>query len=79
MSITTGELENLTNARADFELCLSLRDYRKCHAIVDNLGELGYETEALFLFQELNRAKGNDWKHEADIDEAMLRANDDAE
>lgn len=55
MSYTNQDIEFITNARADFETFLSQDKISDCRAIIENLGELGYETEVVFLVQALNR------------------------
>lgn len=57
MSLTTGELENLTNAFADFEEFLAEEKYEDARALVDNLRELGYKNEAMTLGRRLLSVK----------------------
>lgn len=59
MSITLGELENLTNARADFEEFISQRKWDDANALLDNLWDLGYKQEAIILQKALIAAKMN--------------------
>lgn len=54
MSRTNGELRTIEDAQADFDTALSEERYDDCRAIIDNLGELGYETESMILFRALN-------------------------
>jgi hypothetical protein len=56
MSKTIRELEDISNMRADFESFISQEKFDDAHAIIDNMGDLGFETEALFLRQAFNRA-----------------------
>lgn len=56
MSKTNQELETIENMRADFDDAISQDKFSDARAIVDNLGDLGYEYEALALHQVLNRA-----------------------
>lgn len=58
MSKTPEQIRFLEDSQADFETFLSQRKFSDCLAIIDNLGELGYETEALFLHQAYNRVWG---------------------
>lgn len=57
MSLTNGELENLTNAFADFEDFLSEEKYEDARALVDNLRDLGYKNEAMTLGRRLLSVK----------------------
>lgn len=57
MSKTKEQISFLEDVRADFETFISQRKWDDARAVIDNLGDLGYATEALFLHQSLNRAK----------------------
>ena len=66
MSYTNEQLAYIEDARADFDYMINREDFSSAQALIDSLGEQGYETEALFLFQALNRAKNNSPKTEPD-------------
>lgn len=57
MSLTNGEVENLTNAFADFETFLAEEKYEDARALVDNLRDLGYKNEAMTLGRRLLSVK----------------------
>lgn len=48
----------LEDAAIDFDGFLEKGDWKNCGAIIDNLGDMGFTNEALYLFQKMNRAKG---------------------
>jgi hypothetical protein len=56
MSYTSEELRAIEDMRADFEGFISQEKFDDAHAVIDNMGDLGFETEALFLRQAFNRA-----------------------
>ena len=57
MSLTNGELENLTNAFVGFEEFLAEEKYEDARALVDNLRDLGYKNEAMTLGRRLLSVK----------------------
>ncbi len=59
MSKTNEELATLENAYADFSDCIERKDWKGAHAIVDNLGDLGYENEAMTLHRLVNRKQAS--------------------
>jgi hypothetical protein len=72
MSRTNQELETISNFQADFDEFLSQEKYDDCRALIDTMGELGYETESMILFRALNAhfAKEDttptEWRERAD-------------
>lgn len=72
-----GELENLQNAREDFEVFLRENKFADCQVIIDNLGDSGYPTEAMFLHRALLRKMTGGSSEDGDVKETMLRANDE--
>lgn len=57
MSYTNKELDVIVNAQADFDLFLSEKKWTDAEFVMDNLGELGYEHEALLMHHAYNRVR----------------------
>ncbi len=72
MSYTPNQIEIIEAAQADFDTALSLEKYDDCRAIIDSLGEQGFENESIFLHRALNRhfltedETPTEWKERAD-------------
>lgn len=56
MSRTNEELRAIEDMQADFDTAISEREWKDAQAIIDNLGDTGFENEALSLHHRLNRA-----------------------
>lgn len=54
MSHTIEQLATIEASQADFESFYKLGNIEGCRAVIQNLGDLGYETEAMFLHRALN-------------------------
>lgn len=64
MSRTNEQLRAIEDFQADFDEMLSQRNYNDAEVLIDNMGDLGYETEAAILHRALNYHM----KHEDEID-----------
>lgn len=67
MSYTNHELDTILNISADFDLALSEKKWSECEAMIEQMGDLGYENEARILHQTLNRAKAHDANEKEDL------------
>lgn len=66
MSYTREQLETIENLHADFDEFLSQRKFTDARAVIDNLGDMGFEHEAFLLHQAYNRAY-QDYEEELDM------------
>lgn len=57
MSYDRNQLGIIEDAEADFDLALSQDKFTDCRAIIDNLGDMGFSSEAFVLHTRLNRAQ----------------------
>lgn len=53
--------------KEDFEGFLLRKDWKNAEALIDNLGDTGFESDALALHQQLNRAKAHEANEAEDI------------
>ncbi len=57
MSLTNNQEQMLEGLREDFEFMLKQEKWDACASIIQMVGDLGQENEALSMHQRLNRAK----------------------
>lgn len=57
MSYTREQLDTILDIQADFDLAVSQQNWPEAAAMIEQMGELGFETEALYLHKRLNSAK----------------------
>lgn len=57
MSYTKDQLETIENIHADFDGFISQSKWEDAFACIENMGDLGYETEATFMLQTYNRKR----------------------
>ncbi len=56
MSYTKNQLEIVENAHADFDEALAQGKWADARAMIDSMGEQGFEMEALYMHKSYNRA-----------------------
>jgi hypothetical protein len=62
------EMNTIEDFQADFDEMVSRRNYTDARALIDNMGDLGYETEATILHRALNLAEGHDLNEQEDLE-----------